>query len=167
MRISIKENLKHLNRIIDNFTKIRKLYKAVGEYMLASVEENFQAQGRPTRWKRLSIETLKSGYKGKKFKKRGGLTKAFGKHVAGKKILIDSGRLKNSITYKVKAIKKLQDTKIYVGTNVVYAAIHQYGGYAGRNRKVYIPARPYLLMQEQDRVWISSLFRKELWEKER
>jgi len=166
MRISIKENLEHLNKIIDNFTKIRKLYKAVGEYMLTSVEENFQAQGRPTRWKRLSIATLKSGYKGKKFKKRGGLTKAFRDHVAGKKILIDSGRLKNSITYKVKAIKKLQDTKIYIGTNMVYAAIHQYGGYAGRGRKVYIPARPYLLMQEQDRVWISSFFRKNLWEKE-
>lgn len=29
------------------------------------------------------------------------------------------------------------------GTNVKYAAIHQFGGKAGRNRQVDIPARPY------------------------
>lgn len=31
-----------------------------------------------------------------------------------------------------------------VGTNLEYAAIHQFGGKAGRNRSVDIPARPYL-----------------------
>ena len=31
-----------------------------------------------------------------------------------------------------------------VGSNKVYAAIHQFGGNAGRDKKVQIPARPYL-----------------------
>ncbi|MBF0175368.1 MAG: phage virion morphogenesis protein [Magnetococcales bacterium] len=31
-----------------------------------------------------------------------------------------------------------------VGTNVIYARIHQLGGEAGRGHKVYIPPRPFL-----------------------
>ncbi|RNL99745.1 phage virion morphogenesis protein, partial [Dickeya undicola] len=31
-----------------------------------------------------------------------------------------------------------------IGTNVVYAAIHQFGGKTGRNESVELPARPYL-----------------------
>ena len=31
-----------------------------------------------------------------------------------------------------------------IGSNKVYAAIHQLGGQAGKNKKVTIPARPYL-----------------------
>ena len=31
-----------------------------------------------------------------------------------------------------------------IGSNKEYAAIHQFGGMAGRGRKVEIPARPYL-----------------------
>ncbi len=157
MIIKIKENLEHLNKIIRNFGKIEKILFGVGEYMLSSVEENFQVSGRPKKWRKLSVATLKSGYKYKKYKKRGGITKGFTKHITGKKILIDSGRLKNSIAYKV------NKTKLYVGTTVIYAALHQFGGYAGRNKKVYIPARPYLLMQERDRGWITDLYRKELW----
>lgn len=36
------------------------------------------------------------------------------------------------------------DDYAIVGTNKVYAAIHQFGGNAGRKKKVKIPARPYL-----------------------
>ncbi|NPE59277.1 phage virion morphogenesis protein [Dickeya dadantii] len=31
-----------------------------------------------------------------------------------------------------------------IGTNVIYAAIHQFGGKTGRNESVELPARPYL-----------------------
>ena len=34
---------------------------------------------------------------------------------------------------------------------MVYAAIHQFGGWAGRNRKVYIPARPFLQLTNEDK----------------
>ncbi|OBX81117.1 phage virion morphogenesis protein [Haemophilus aegyptius] len=38
-----------------------------------------------------------------------------------------------------------------VGTNEPYAAIHQFGGKAGRGRKVEIPARPFLALTPQDK----------------
>ena len=52
--------------------------------------------------------------------------------------LLDTGRLRNSISFR------LIGNGVEVGTNVRYAAIHQFGGEAGRGRKVEIPARPYL-----------------------
>lgn len=42
-----------------------------------------------------------------------------------------------------------------IGSNVVYAAIHEFGGMAGRGRKVKIPARPYArpsLEEKQNRI---------------
>ncbi|MDK4527295.1 phage virion morphogenesis protein, partial [Kingella kingae] len=33
----------------------------------------------------------------------------------------------------------------------VYAAIHNFGGMAGRNRKVRIPARPFLVLTNEDK----------------
>lgn len=53
-------------------------------------------------------------------------------------ILRDTGRLMNSIAVNSSA------SSVEVGSNLVYAAIHQFGGMAGRNRKVSIPARPFL-----------------------
>ena len=37
-----------------------------------------------------------------------------------------------------------------IGSNKVYAAIHQLGGQAGKNKKVTIPARPYLKLTDDD-----------------
>jgi len=37
-----------------------------------------------------------------------------------------------------------------IGSNVIYSRIHQLGGMAGRGHKVKIPARPFLLVQDQD-----------------
>lgn len=71
-----------------------------------------------------------------------------------RKALILTGRLRNSIAWTVRG------DAIVVGTNVVYARIHQYGGYAGRGRKVRIPARPYLGITEEDRREAESLLRE-------
>ena len=40
---------------------------------------------------------------------------------------------------------------VEVGSNVVYAAIHQFGGRAGKGRRARVPARPYLGIDERDR----------------
>ncbi|WP_448377770.1 phage virion morphogenesis protein, partial [Fervidobacterium sp.] len=72
----------------------------------------------------------------------------------GAKPLFNKGRFRNSIAWTVRG-----DT-IIIGTNVVYARIHQYGGYAGRGRKVRIPARPYLGITEEDRREAESLLRE-------
>ena len=52
--------------------------------------------------------------------------------------LSDSGRLKDSLSVIANG------SYAEVGTNAVYAAIHQFGGFAGRGRKVKMPARPFL-----------------------
>ena len=58
--------------------------------------------------------------------------------------LVDTENLMNSIT-------SYYDNNIaMVGTNEPYAAIHQFGGTAGRGRKVDIPARPFLVLTPQD-----------------
>ncbi len=45
---------------------------------------------------------------------------------------------------------KYDDESAVVGTNKPYAAIHQFGGDAGRNKKVKIPARPYLKLGDNE-----------------
>lgn len=58
-----------------------------------------------------------------------------------------SGRLKSSllnITANTPTEKVGNAYIQKIGTNVEYARIHEFGGYAGRNRAVRIPARPYL-----------------------
>jgi len=53
--------------------------------------------------------------------------------------LYDTGTLMRSITHEVERDRAI------VGPTVVYAAIHEFGGMAGRGRRVRIPARPYLV----------------------
>lgn len=42
------------------------------------------------------------------------------------------------------------DNSAVIGSNKDYAAIHQLGGKAGKNKKVSIPARPYLKLTDDD-----------------
>lgn len=92
--------------------------------MMDEVEENFAQQGRP-RWKALAESTIerreKLGYwPGKILQMRGELVASIQERPTA-----DSASLT---------------------TNRRYAAIHQFGGQAGRGRKVTIPARPYLVI---------------------
>lgn len=58
--------------------------------------------------------------------------------------LVDTENLMNSIT------SEYDNDQAMVGTNEPYAAIHQFGGKAGRGRKVDIPARPFLLLTPEE-----------------
>lgn len=58
--------------------------------------------------------------------------------------LVDTENLMNSIT------SYYDNDSAEVGTNEPYAAIHQFGGKAGRGKKVDIPARPFLVLTPQD-----------------
>jgi len=58
--------------------------------------------------------------------------------------LVDTENLMGSITSDY-----TNDTAV-VGTNEPYAAIHQFGGKAGRGRKTTIPARPFLKLTLED-----------------
>ena len=66
------------------------------------------------------------------------------KYRAGKP-LTDTGRLKDSFSTMYD-----NDTTL-VGTNIIYAAIHNFGGQAGRNRKVRIPQREFLTLTDDDK----------------
>ena len=59
--------------------------------------------------------------------------------------LNDTGALRQSID-------ELSDNDTaLVGTNMIYAAIHQFGGWAGRGNAVFIPARPFLQLTGEDK----------------
>jgi len=142
-----------LNRLKSRARDLTPAMRVIGEIVRSSVLKNFMAGGRPDRWtptKVLStylsytMRKTGSGSRRKAYTLRGGLTKGFERYAAGKKTLIDTGRLKNSITARA------YSGRAVVGTNVIYAAIHQFGGMAGRGRKVRIPARPFLMVQDED-----------------
>ena len=70
--------------------------------------------------------------------------------------LLDTGRLRKSLAISATA------TEVHVGSNLVYARIHQLGGQAGPGRKVTIPARPFLGISEEDREEITALIKEHL-----
>ena len=113
--------------MISGLTDASPLMRVWGEIGHASVTENFEVGGRP-RWKPLSAVTIKM--------------KGHDRPLIGR-----TGNLAN-ITVKP------ERTSVQLGTHPAaraYAAIHQYGGRAGRNLKVLIPARPYMMLQPEDK----------------
>ena len=63
-----------------------------------------------------------------------------------------SGRLMNSVLESIQATSDGQSLVVSIGSNLPYAAIHEYGGYAGRRgpfkkkdaKRPYLRPRPYL-----------------------
>ncbi|MFH0702861.1 MAG: phage virion morphogenesis protein [bacterium] len=122
----IKALLKKLAAKTEN---LRPLMKNIAGIMIDSVEENFEKEGRPEKWTPLAPSTIKQRTK---------------KGYWPGKILQMRGELAASIT------SKYDDNSSIVGTNKVYAAIHQFGGDAGRGRKVRMPVRAYLKLYKDD-----------------
>ena len=124
--------------------------KIIGQIVRDSCRENFRVGGRPQKWTPLADSTLLRLIGGKKASRtKSGRTKVGAvRKLADKKTLIDSGRLFRSITYV--AGKDIVDigTGIKSGTDVEYAALHQFGGENAQGAKV--PARPYLVVQDED-----------------
>lgn len=73
--------------------------------------------------------------------------------------LIDTGNLLNSIQKQHENATN-ESAYVQIGTPVVYAAIHEFGGVIpnafGRNVIVHVPARPYLRPALDDRDNISN-----------
>jgi phage virion morphogenesis protein len=122
---------------------LKPAMKSIGQLVRTSVIKNFETGGRPA-WKPLSEATIFGSFKGQMVTKRGKLRKPVERKLGFRKILIDTGRLMKSLN------SKAYPDRAEVGTNVVYAAIHQFGGPAGRGRKVNVPARPFLMVQDED-----------------
>lgn len=64
----------------------------------------------------------------------------------------------NTVTYRVEQGGK----SIVIGVAPTWGSIHQKGGYAGRGRATYIPARPYLGVSSDDQREIGGIITRQL-----
>ena len=143
IRLDNKELQQALNKLAEKASNLRPLMKNIAGIFEDSVEENFEQQGRP-KWEGLKKPTIERRVK---------------KGYWPGKILQMRGELAASIT------SNYDENSATVGTNKVYAAIHQFGGEAGKNKKVKIPARPYLKLGDQEKSQIFKEIEKFLDEK--
>jgi len=156
MKVTTTVKLDNLTGIQKRLQRMQHFYEGAGELMVNSIMKNFEEQGRPTRWKTLAAATLLggAGYGGQKFTQKKSATKGFQRHLQGKQILQSSGMLRNSIK------KEATPAHALVGSNLIYAAIHNFGGMAGRGHKVFIPERRYILAQAEDHAQLQLNLRR-------
>ena len=76
----------------------------------------------------------------------------------GGQTLTDTGRLRGSIAHTVGDGGRA----VEVGSSVLYAAIHQFGGRAGKGLRATISARPYLGIDDHDRDAIARIVSRAL-----
>ncbi len=118
--ITLEELESKLKEWTKSLQNKESLLRQIGNHIQNTSELSFERQKSPfgNAWKPNSKVTLQ----GKR----------------GNKILIKSGGLSHSIHYQT------SNNSVSIGTNIKYAPIHQFGGKAGRNKRVNIPARPFL-----------------------
>ena len=105
-----------LKELSSKLKNTKPLLNQIGHTLIDQVEENFENESFFGKPWTIS----------KRAKKEGGKT------------LQDTARLASSVDFEVSG------NTLRVGTNVEYAAIHQFGGNAGRGRKTLIKPRPFL-----------------------
>lgn len=131
--IEIKIDNKAVNEKLLELAKrgenLRPLMKNIAGIFASSTEENFKEEGRPDKWTELAEITKENRKKKDKWPGQ---------------ILQIEGQLVSSVN------TQYDDNSAVIGSNLDYAAIHQLGGKAGRNKKVEIPARPYLKLTDDD-----------------
>lgn len=129
-----------LTSMAERGLRLTPLMGRIGLALIASVHENFAAEGRP-KWKPLSAKTVAS-YQAAAVQKaqntkrwqnaKRAATKSkiesarVEKDVGGHKILVQSGDLRKSIM-----IGEVTETSVEVGSSLPYARIHQLGGTIG------------------------------------
>lgn len=124
-----------LNVAIAQANRSQDLMDTIGETFVSSTQQRFQDGIGPDG---------KKWQQSKRAAAEGGQT------------LVKSAQLRNSISYEA------SPQMVCVGSNKIYARIHQLGGKAGRGRKVTIPERPYLGINDEDRAEIKALMVEEL-----
>ena len=129
IKLDNKDVEKKLLELAQKGENLRPLMKNIAGIFASATEENFKNEGRPDKWTELSEVTKKQRTKQKKWPGQ---------------ILQVSGQLASSIS------TQYDDESAVIGSNLDYAAIHQLGGQAGKNKKVEILARPYLKLTDDD-----------------
>lgn len=136
IKIDNKEVEQKLQELAKKSSNLKPLMKNIAGIFASATEDNFAEEGRPDKWIDLSEVTKKQ-------------RKKIGKYPG--QILQVTGQLASSVnTY-------YDNDSAVIGSNLAYAAIHQLGGQAGKNKKVTIPARPYLKLTSDDEEEIFKL----------
>lgn len=125
--IDVKDSLRSFDRIAEKAGDTKPLMASIAEAMHDSVRENFSKEGRPTPWVSLAPSTIKQREK---------------KGYWPGKILQRTGDFLRRIT------PFSSETEGGVGTNHPGAALQNFGGKAGPGRKVTIPAREFMVLDE-------------------
>lgn len=157
LEINDEATLEMLGVLQWRMRNLKPALSVIGEIGKTSIKRNFEVGGRysePGSWKGgsqawlpLSLATLLAGreYLRKSGKWRKGAAEALEK----RRILIKTGRLMKSITYKA------TDNQVAMGSNVVYAVAQNFGlgarsSLKSRRRMPALPARPFEVLQGED-----------------
>ncbi|MEY4977941.1 MAG: hypothetical protein RLZZ352_211 [Pseudomonadota bacterium] len=146
--IEIKDQqvLDALAQLSQRLGNLRPVLQAIGSDITERTKRRFETSTAPdgTPWKPNSAATLamlaaRIGGQKSKRKKDGTLNAAGQRALGNKRPLVgESGDLRRQI------VPSVSGNTLTVVSTPVYAAIQQFGGPAGRGRKVNIPARPFL-----------------------
>lgn len=122
--VDLGEVRRVIGELLDRIGDATEVFQDFGEYLLLESDRRFDRQSAPdgTPWAPLKPETLAR------------------KRIP--KILTERSRLRDSLAYDA------EPERLTLYTPVIYAAIHQFGGTAGRGAK--IPARPFMGLAEDD-----------------
>lgn len=146
--------IRRIHQLKSDTRNTERAMAAAGAYMLGSIEQNFRAQGRPQKWQKLAASTLAA--RARRNSRRRKANRATG----CPQILIDKGRMKNQIGFKVIG----GGVGVEVGLNARQARRQHFGypGGAGRGHSP-TPARPFLLVQREDVEYIGgTIFRRHI-----
>lgn len=143
IQIDDREVRAALDRLQRRLSDLSPVMREIGELLAERAKSRFATSTGPDgrRWAPNAPSTLAAYLRsyGGSYKKGGGPTKKGAARAAAKKPLIgESKALSTTIHYQAGR------DSVTIGSPMVYAAIHQFGGQAGRGRRVTIPARPFL-----------------------
>lgn len=144
-----------LSLLQDRIKGMTPAFKNIGEYMIRERETLFRDEHAPdgTPWAPLAESTKYSIFRQKKRSKKASL-----RAITNKKILTQDHHLRRTVY-------TAGSEQVVVGpdkTSQAYAAIHQFGGKAGRGRKVTIPARPHLGVNAENKKEFIEIIRDHL-----
>lgn len=135
-----------LNRLAERSEDMQSDLRAIGDGIIERTHRRFETSTGPdgVKWKEHAEATVRmlAARLGKSYRKKSGALNAAGeRRLTLQKLLIDTG-MQGGLMGEFHT--QATDSEVTVSNSMGYAAIHQFGGKAGRGLKVEIPARPYL-----------------------
>lgn len=133
-----------LQRLKERSTNLRPALLGIGEEWIGLVKASFSTSTSPfgDKWAPNAEATYSAHlarFSSSYSKKTGKLTATGSRRIMNKKPLIGETRALSTTIYS-----RVDGNTLTIGSPMGYAAIHQYGGKAGRGKKVSIPSRKFM-----------------------